>query len=181
MVDLVQLSTDAAGFALSSTMSENPYSVTVKEKAESHRKRDGDSEAPDLAKKKRKTDDTSSQEDPRPEVSNGSAKESQPRNQTSSLDDKRDDSEINFEIEANAAEDKGSRHTMEDAWVVLPDASLDSGGTLRFLYVMPFSIEREWKWKSLTIGYNDYFIPQTLFKHTQFLSIILALIFPRNP
>ncbi|CAK7349662.1 unnamed protein product [Dovyalis caffra] len=31
-----------------------------------------------------------------------------------------------FKIEANAAEDKGSRHSMEDAWVVLLDASLDS-------------------------------------------------------
>lgn len=36
-------------------------------------------------------------------------------------------------IEADAAEDKGSRHTMEDAWVVLPDASLDYEGPLRLL------------------------------------------------
>ncbi|XP_008787672.2 probable protein phosphatase 2C 67 [Phoenix dactylifera] len=34
-------------------------------------------------------------------------------------------------IEADAAEDKGSRHTMEDAWVVLPDASLEYPGNLR--------------------------------------------------
>ncbi|PKA45637.1 putative protein phosphatase 2C 67 [Apostasia shenzhenica] len=34
-------------------------------------------------------------------------------------------------IEADAAEDKGSRHTMEDAWVVLHDAKLDSPGNLR--------------------------------------------------
>ncbi|KAJ6373877.1 hypothetical protein OIU78_029551, partial [Salix suchowensis] len=34
--------------------------------------------------------------------------------------------EKEFKIEANAAEDKGSRHSMEDAWVVLLDASLDS-------------------------------------------------------
>lgn len=34
-------------------------------------------------------------------------------------------------IEADAAEDKGSRHAMEDAWVVLPDASLDFPGQLR--------------------------------------------------
>ncbi|KAF7819929.1 putative protein phosphatase 2C 8 isoform X1 [Senna tora] len=39
--------------------------------------------------------------------------------------------EVVFEIEADAAEDKGSRHTMEDAWVVLPDASLDFPGKLR--------------------------------------------------
>lgn len=36
-------------------------------------------------------------------------------------------------IEADCAEDKGSRHTMEDAWVVLPDASLDYEGPLRLL------------------------------------------------
>lgn len=34
-------------------------------------------------------------------------------------------------IEADAAEDKGSRHAMEDAWVVLPDASLEYPGKLR--------------------------------------------------
>ncbi|XP_042458069.1 probable protein phosphatase 2C 67 [Zingiber officinale] len=34
-------------------------------------------------------------------------------------------------IEADAAEDKGSRHTMEDAWVVLLDASLETPGKLR--------------------------------------------------
>ncbi|KAH9322772.1 hypothetical protein KI387_017411, partial [Taxus chinensis] len=34
-------------------------------------------------------------------------------------------------IEADAAEDKGSRHTMEDAWVVLLDASLGIPGKLR--------------------------------------------------
>ncbi|KAL3512210.1 hypothetical protein ACH5RR_024927 [Cinchona calisaya] len=36
-----------------------------------------------------------------------------------------------FAVEADAAEDKGSRHTMEDAWVVLQDASLDFPGNLR--------------------------------------------------
>ncbi|XP_040998668.1 probable protein phosphatase 2C 8 [Juglans microcarpa x Juglans regia] len=36
-----------------------------------------------------------------------------------------------FEIEADAAEDKGSRHTMEDAWVVLLDATAGSPGKLR--------------------------------------------------
>lgn len=41
-------------------------------------------------------------------------------------------SKQSFEIEADAAEDKGSRHTMEDAWVVLPDASNDTPGKLRF-------------------------------------------------
>ncbi|XP_006660530.1 probable protein phosphatase 2C 67 [Oryza brachyantha] len=34
-------------------------------------------------------------------------------------------------VEADAAEDKGCRHTMEDAWVLLPDASMESPGKLR--------------------------------------------------
>jgi integrin-linked kinase-associated serine/threonine phosphatase 2C len=34
-------------------------------------------------------------------------------------------------IEAAAAEDKGCRHAMEDAWVLLPDASMESPGNLR--------------------------------------------------
>lgn len=42
---------------------------------------------------------------------------------------------VQFEIEADAAEDKGSRHTMEDAWVLLLDASLDFPGKLRFIVV----------------------------------------------
>lgn len=47
--------------------------------------------------------------------------------------------EKEFKIEANAAEDKGSRHSMEDAWVVLLDASLDSPpGKLRFFRVFLF-------------------------------------------
>ncbi|TXG51403.1 hypothetical protein EZV62_023927 [Acer yangbiense] len=36
-----------------------------------------------------------------------------------------------FEIEADAAEDKGSRHSMEDAWVVMVDARADSPPNLR--------------------------------------------------
>lgn len=43
--------------------------------------------------------------------------------------------EMGFEIEADAAEDKGSRHNMEDAWVVLLDAGLNFPGKLRFLIV----------------------------------------------
>lgn len=42
---------------------------------------------------------------------------------------KRDDDCV--EIEADAAEDKGSRHSMEDAWVVMLDAFPDSPGKLR--------------------------------------------------
>ncbi|XP_031248202.1 probable protein phosphatase 2C 8 [Pistacia vera] len=40
-------------------------------------------------------------------------------------------SESFIEIEADAAEDKGSRHTMEDAWVVRVDAFADSPDSLR--------------------------------------------------
>lgn len=36
-----------------------------------------------------------------------------------------------FLVEAHVAEDRGGRHTMEDVWVVLPDASLDLPGKLR--------------------------------------------------
>ncbi|XP_021802768.1 probable protein phosphatase 2C 8 isoform X1 [Prunus avium] len=39
--------------------------------------------------------------------------------------------EMGFKIEADAAEDKGLRHAMEDAWAVLLDASLDFPGKLR--------------------------------------------------
>lgn len=43
--------------------------------------------------------------------------------------------QIDFvEIEADAAEDKGSRHTMEDASVVLVDASSDSPPNLRLSF-----------------------------------------------
>lgn len=41
--------------------------------------------------------------------------------------------EMGFEIEADAAEDKGLRHNMEDTWVVLLDASSNFQEKLRFL------------------------------------------------
>lgn len=49
--------------------------------------------------------------------------------------------EMGFEIEADAAEDKGSRHSMEDAWVVLLDAALDYPSKLRFLFIPFFSLQ----------------------------------------
>ncbi|KAM1003147.1 hypothetical protein ACFX13_003543 [Malus domestica] len=40
--------------------------------------------------------------------------------------------EMGFEIEADAAEDKGLRHAMKEAWVVLLDAAIeDFPGNLR--------------------------------------------------
>ncbi|KAG6672943.1 hypothetical protein I3843_16G085800 [Carya illinoinensis] len=44
---------------------------------------------------------------------------------------KKPKTDASFEIEADAAEDKGSRHSMEDAWVVLLDATAGSPGKLR--------------------------------------------------
>lgn len=46
--------------------------------------------------------------------------------------------EVGFEIEAEAAEDKGLRQSMEDAWVVHLDASLGFKGTLRFFDALVF-------------------------------------------
>ncbi|GMQ11429.1 hypothetical protein CsSME_00054073 [Camellia sinensis var. sinensis] len=66
-----------------------------------------------------------SQEELRPEASN-----EKNGNENGCSEDIEQNQEVGFEIEAEVAEDKGSRHTMEDAWVVLPDASLDFPGKL---------------------------------------------------
>lgn len=42
--------------------------------------------------------------------------------------------DLEFVIDAAVADDKGSRHTMEDAWVVLPDANLEFPAKLRFAH-----------------------------------------------
>lgn len=92
-------------------------------------KREADSETHNLAAKKSRTEapsalDPSSGEEARnPEAVSG----------------QQNVKEVVFEIEADAAEDKGSRHTMEDAWVVLLDASLDYPGQLRFFIIFPHS------------------------------------------
>ncbi|KAK9278263.1 hypothetical protein L1049_027828 [Liquidambar formosana] len=64
-------------------------------------------------------------------VSDDGNKGSQVGNENCYSEDKQNVSEMGFVIEADAAEDKGSRHTMEDAWVVLLDAGLDFLGKLR--------------------------------------------------
>ena len=48
--------------------------------------------------------------------------------------------ELLFAVQADGAEDKGSRHSMEDKFVVLPDATLNfPPGTLRFsFFTYPF-------------------------------------------
>ncbi|KAL5544895.1 hypothetical protein UlMin_008679 [Ulmus minor] len=80
-------------------------------------KRTNDSDDSDSAAKKSKIEDN-----PNPEVG---------LKEAASVDEKGVVRDMGFEIEANAAEDKGSRHTMEDAWVVLLDAALDFPGNLR--------------------------------------------------
>lgn len=82
-------------------------------------KRESDSETPTSIAKKTKSEDGRN-----PEVGLG---------EVGPEEDKPVVSEMGFEIEADAAEDKGSRHTMEDAWLILLDAGLDSPGKLRFL------------------------------------------------
>ncbi|KAK6795715.1 hypothetical protein RDI58_009170 [Solanum bulbocastanum] len=75
-------------------------------------KREAQSDSSDSVTKKLRNSDT--YEEPKAEIT-------VPKNE----------SELYFEIEADAAEDKGSRHTMEDASVVLPDAGLEFPGKLR--------------------------------------------------
>ncbi|RWR93927.1 putative protein phosphatase 2C 8 [Cinnamomum micranthum f. kanehirae] len=58
------------------------------------------------------------------EVSKEEVKEDQIHDHSISSEDK-------IFIEADVAEDKGSRHTMEDAWVLLPEAGLEFPGKLR--------------------------------------------------
>jgi len=67
--------------------------------------------------------------------------------------------EPSFLVEADAAEDKGSRLTMEDAWVVLLDASLDYPGKLRFFFLL----------FKLIYCHIHVLIPRSLFSRTSFL------------
>ncbi|XP_022135175.1 probable protein phosphatase 2C 8 [Momordica charantia] len=92
------------------------------EKLETKPKREADVEDPDVTTKKFKTEAAADSGDctgRKLEAGNGDE------------EDKIVKREVELEIEADAAEDKGSRHTMEDAWVLLLDASLDSPGKLR--------------------------------------------------
>ncbi|KAI4350971.1 hypothetical protein L6164_005373 [Bauhinia variegata] len=98
-------------------------------------KREADLETPDLTAKKLRTeagsaDNAAGCEEARNPlvVSDKVDKGNEADQQTRDSDNTR---ELAFEIEADAAEDKGSRHSMEDAWVVLLDASLDHPGKLR--------------------------------------------------
>ncbi|KAA8541303.1 hypothetical protein F0562_025266 [Nyssa sinensis] len=101
----------------------NSTASNVNPNIESSYKREGDFDDSDSSvMKKSRTNALDSQEDKKQNVSN----------QNGSLEHKEQNtSKVGFVIEADAAEDKGSRHTMEDAWVVLSDASMDFPGKLR--------------------------------------------------
>ncbi|XP_049395300.1 probable protein phosphatase 2C 8 isoform X3 [Solanum stenotomum] len=90
----------------STLLDKESVSTTANNKREAH------SDSSDSVTKKLRSSDT--HEEPKAEIT-------VPKN----------GSELYFEIEADAAEDKGSRHTMEDASVVLPDADLEFPGKLR--------------------------------------------------
>eukprot|EP00897_Mesotaenium_endlicherianum_P004216 jgi/Mesen1/3822/ME000207S02833 len=45
---------------------------------------------------------------------------------------------VQVRLEAAVSEDKGSRHTMEDAWVIMPDARGERGGKMRCAYYAVF-------------------------------------------
>lgn len=84
-------------------------------------KRDGVFSDLDSTSKKLKTDNEGNQ----------IAEASNCRNVRNEVNTNGKNEEKCFTVEADAAEDKGSRHTMEDAWLVLQDASLDFPGKLR--------------------------------------------------
>ncbi|XAR63933.1 Phosphoprotein phosphatase [Bertholletia excelsa] len=119
---------------------ENECNLTAKneeQKVGSSNKREGEFESGGTgsAMKKLRPDGLGSQEEQGLETSKeGIKKIGQQCSQNGSSEQEgqdRDVSEVVFEIEGEVAEDKGSRHSMEDAWVVLPDASLDFPGKLR--------------------------------------------------
>ncbi|GAA0185829.1 protein phosphatase [Lithospermum erythrorhizon] len=71
----------------------------------------------------------SNKRDPESTDSNSLSKKQKIESQSS--EEKQIEEKCCFLIEADAAEDKGSRHSMEDTWVVLVDANLDFPPKLR--------------------------------------------------
>ncbi|KAJ7970320.1 Protein phosphatase 2C family protein [Quillaja saponaria] len=125
-------------------MSENSQSASgngslMVEPDQPNRKREADLESHDVKLKKSKPEARSAadmlggdEDRNQKDVSDKHNKESELGEQNNgSKQEKQKVEEVGFKIEADAAEDKGSRHTMEDAWVVLLDASLDYPGKLR--------------------------------------------------
>ncbi|XP_057480126.1 probable protein phosphatase 2C 8 isoform X1 [Actinidia eriantha] len=98
---------------------------------ESNDKRDGEFGESGSITKKPRTNPFDCQEQPRPETSDKGTEKSNQNGYSEHKEQNQAVREVGFEIEAEAAEDKGSRHAMEDAWVVLPDACLNFPGKLR--------------------------------------------------
>ncbi|OEL25303.1 putative protein phosphatase 2C 67 [Dichanthelium oligosanthes] len=108
-----------------------------------HQKREGISPDDDCASKRLKGTDTASEAECIVEASvsqetDAEAKSEAPSERCVSDGKAAVNSKVSGEqkmvltaVEADAAEDKGCRHTMEDAWVLLPDASAESPGSLR--------------------------------------------------
>lgn len=128
-----------SGSFLSGTMSEVSIGTT-------HHKREGDFIDEDLVSKKSKVSSlvTASAEEPGespdchvPERSQTVLTKLNGKKGEDQIHDHSISSEDRISIEADAAEDKGSRHTMEDAWVLLPDARLEFPGKLRCLPSFP--------------------------------------------
>nr|TKW32612.1 hypothetical protein SEVIR_2G178800v2 [Setaria viridis] len=114
-----------------------------------HQKREGSSTDDDCASKRLKGSDTASEtgcnveasvsQEIDAEATRTCQRESEvPSNKCVSDGKSAVDSNVSGEqkmvltaVEADAAEDKGCRHTMEDAWVVLPNAGVEYPGSLR--------------------------------------------------
>ena len=109
-------------------MSEVTESVrAVESESDQKQKRTGDSEESDssVAKKSKPENDRN------PEAIGSDEARSEGENREAVV------KKLGFEIEADVAEDKGSRHTMEDASVLLFDSDFDSSSKFRFLFLNP--------------------------------------------
>ncbi|KAM7475335.1 hypothetical protein LguiB_022578 [Lonicera macranthoides] len=110
-----------------------PRSIASSE-IESNNKREGEFDDPlSVKKKEKKPRNDGQEEEPEKEDSNEeTGNGNKELRQHGPLEQKeRNVDEVTSVIEADVVEDKGSRHTMEDASVVLNDASLDFPGKLR--------------------------------------------------
>lgn len=132
-------------------MSESPDSITLEENSNvecNNSKQKREFEDSDLVVKKPKIGalsaenvreegktvlDASSgnQKDQQLGVPDDGSKGSHVGSENGCIGDKYNVSEMGFVIEAEACEDKGTRHAMEDAWVVLSDASMNFPGKMR--------------------------------------------------
>ncbi|XP_058001695.1 probable protein phosphatase 2C 8 isoform X1 [Hevea brasiliensis] len=109
------------------------HSISDTENSNDNHKREGDFEESELGLKKQRTEENALEEKAIKIDSDMDEVSEEETNQKVCMKEAKQSMEVKkgFNIEADAAEDKGSRHSMEDAWVLLPEASLDSPGTLR--------------------------------------------------